>query len=753
MKALLTSIALCATVSAATAAECPLCPLPSDSLNTDSIDRSYDMNEVVVQSQRKLITNQVDRVTYDIQADEDSKTSTLQQMLNKVPMVSVEADGTIKVNGSTNFVIFKNGKPNKTMQSNPKEVLAAIPASSIKKIEVITEPGAKYDAEGIGAILNIVTDKSVSTNGFMGSVNAKYKTISDWPTGNIWLSGQKGKFAASLVYGYERQSARQTETIVEQYGQYLESGNTSSNTQNQKYPVNVHYFNFEASLDISPRDLLTAEFGGYTYTLNVDGTGSNFNWNKAGALISNMAFRFSLPTFSYWDLNGGLNYQHTTSRQGESLNLAYRIATTDNHRIDNVQGHDYCLDTIGSPQMFDAYDKDERLKFMEHTFEADWTRPLGKGHTLDVGAKYIIRINKSDSKMEYENPLDPSINNKTLFKHTTNIAAVYADYKYNIKRWGFRAGIRYEYSHLKSHDDYAPERDFSVNLSDWVPSVGISFRPTDFSMLKLNYSRRIQRPGISYLNPYREFAAFSLKYGNPNLESAALNSLTLAYQLTNNKLTLMPNIGLNWTNNLIGMEQFVIAKDSPENPYHLYDITVSTYENNIKSLSFHPSLYVQWQVANTTSIMANLGAIYNRFTHKSNDLKNTGWGYSCWLQLKQKLPWKLTTELSGYVQSNGAIDLYTIGNKPFYGGSLTLRRDFLKEDRLSVAIAGGIQAKRVTYTETVQGDSRGWMKATMPNNAYASFSVSYRFGSMKTSVKKTNKKIENDDQVGGVQRQ
>ncbi|MCF0209088.1 MAG: hypothetical protein HUK07_06520, partial [Bacteroidaceae bacterium] len=180
----------------------------ADSLRIDSIERSYNMNEVVVQSQRKLISNQVDRVSYDVKADEESKTSTILQMLRKVPMVSVDADGTIKINGSSSFVIFKNGKPNKTMQTNSKDVLGAIPASSIKKIEVITEPGAKYDAEGIGAILNIVTDKAVNTNGIMGSVTGKYSTLNDWPSGNLWLTGQAGKFAASFVYGYQRQSEK-----------------------------------------------------------------------------------------------------------------------------------------------------------------------------------------------------------------------------------------------------------------------------------------------------------------------------------------------------------------------------------------------------------------------------------------------------------------------------------------------------------------------------------------------------------------
>lgn len=719
----------------------------ADSLRIDSIERSYNMNEVVVQSQRKLISNQVDRVTYDVKADEESKTSTILQMLRKVPMVSVEADGTVKVNGSTNFVIFKNGKPNKTMQTNSKDVLAAIPASSIKKIEVITEPGAKYDAEGIGAILNIVTDKTVSTNGLMGSVSVKQDTQSEWPSGNVWLSGQTGKFAASLVYGYQRQSEKENDITYDSENDYLLTGNHSRSEAKQKQPLNVHFFNFESSLDLGLHDLITAEFGGYTYNVNVDGTTNLWQWDKNGNKIMAQNSIFSLPNFSYWDVNGSLNYQHTTNRPGEMLNLAYRIATTDHHRVDNIATHD----SLAKAQMFDAYDKDEQLNFIEHTFEADWTRPLWKGHTLDVGAKYILRNNDSDSKMNYYNvnPLYAQYlgNNETDFRHTTSIAALYAEYRYNFQKWGFRAGLRYEYSHLKSADKKNHENDFSADLNDFVPTFGASYRLTDFSMLKFNYSRRIQRPGINYLNPYVQNLITEKTYGNPNLKSAGSNSATLSYQLTTHKLTFMPNLNFTWSNGEIGSEKFA---ETMEYEGNTIDVMNNTYANNIKHFSAGPSLYVQWQATNTTSIMTNLSASWEQFKHKTMSYQNSRWGYNGWLQVKQKLPWKLTCEASGWLTNNGATSLYQISKKPFVGSSFALRRDFLKENRLSVALTGTLHTKLVQSTETVQGDSRGWTKTYMNNNKDVQLSVSYRFGSLRTSVKKTAKKIDNDDQIGGI---
>ncbi len=134
------------------------------------------------------MTKEIDRIGYDVQADEESKTNTVIDMMRKVPMVSVDADGTIKVNGSTNFKIYKDGRPNQSFTNNSKDVLSAIPASMIKRIEVITEPGAKYDAEGVGAIINIVTMDNTSMGGVMGSVRVGARSNNDFlPDGSLWL--------------------------------------------------------------------------------------------------------------------------------------------------------------------------------------------------------------------------------------------------------------------------------------------------------------------------------------------------------------------------------------------------------------------------------------------------------------------------------------------------------------------------------------------------------------------------------------
>ena len=165
-------------------------------------DAANELGEIEVVAQRPLVVREIDRLGYDVKADPDASTSNLREILRKVPLVTVDEDGTIKVKGSTDFRIYKNGRPNNSYTKNAKDIFAAIPASSIKKIEVITDPGAREDAEGVGCILNIVTDSDTSLKGVVGSANLYMDNYSYYPRPNIWLSTQIDKVTMAVNGGF-----------------------------------------------------------------------------------------------------------------------------------------------------------------------------------------------------------------------------------------------------------------------------------------------------------------------------------------------------------------------------------------------------------------------------------------------------------------------------------------------------------------------------------------------------------------------
>ena len=164
-------------------------------------DASNVLRDVTVTAQKPLVVKQIDRLGYDVTADPATPTSSVSDILRKVPMVSVDADGTIKVNGSTDFKIYKNGRPNNSLSRNAKDLFAAMPASMIKRIEVITDPGAAFDAEGTSAILNIVTAENTSIKGVLGNAKLKYSNINKYPEASLWLTSEIDKVAFSLYAG------------------------------------------------------------------------------------------------------------------------------------------------------------------------------------------------------------------------------------------------------------------------------------------------------------------------------------------------------------------------------------------------------------------------------------------------------------------------------------------------------------------------------------------------------------------------
>ncbi len=696
-------------------------------------ETSTTLSEVEVVAQRPLVSREIDRIGYDVQADEDSKTSTVIEMLRKVPMVNVDGENQITVRGSSNFKIYKNGRPNNTFTNNPKEVLSSIPASMIKRIEVITEPGAKYDAEGVGAIINIVTVENTVVKGVMGNIGVSSSTTSPIPKPNVWLSSQIDKVTFSLNAAYNHMSSEETKNSSETIYKYKESGTELYGTSKGTNPGGLMWLSTEASYELDSLNLFTAEFGGYYYDVNAKGTQTMQMSDVLGNRMYYYASDYNYPSYRYFDFSGNLNYQRLTRRKGEAITLSYMLSTTNQAREQHISYYDM----VNAPMNYTENISNFDLNFVEHTFQADWTRPLNKTNTLDVGAKYILRDNNSKTNQEYVGV--SSIHSD--FSHITNVAALYADYRLNIGKWGARAGMRYEYSHLKAEYKDGSNPDFSRNLNDWVPSASLSWRPDVTNSFTLNYATRINRPGISYLNPAVEESPIQTSQGNPDLSSARHNSVKLSYMFIKPKLNFNVSAGYEFSDNVITSYNYV--KDN-----HIY----STYGNIGDRRSFTLSGYMQWTITPKTSLMMNVNASHNSYENNAIGASLARWTVQGYSQFTQQLPWKLRLTASVYGVNGFVSDAYSYGEitKGALRHSLSLRRSFLKEDRLSVTLTvnNPFYNKGEYCSYIVNGDYEGLARNKMYNYRNASIQISYRFGSLNAQVKKTAKSIENDDLIG-----
>ena len=701
-------------------------------VSNDSITWNKELESVVIKAQKQLIKQDIDRISYDVQTDEESKTQTVMDMLRKVPMVTVDGEDNITVKGNSNYKIYKNGHYDPNLSKNAKEVLKSMPASMVKRIEVITDPGAREDAEGVDAILNIVMMDGSKLDGITGVVSASYNSLNNT---NLYtsLTGQMGKILLSVDYGYGGMSSKSTENSQVTERTFLETGNHLLAKSAGSNPGDIHYANLNASYDLDSLNLLSASFGGYFYKLNVKGDGQQSLSNASDQPIYSFSNHYWMPGYSHHSWNGRLDYEHKTRQKGERITLSYMLALTRQH---TDQENTYA-DLANAPFVYTSSLQTERERFTEHTLQADWLRPLGKGHKLEIGTKYIDRNNNSHNTQDFRGSL-PTTENQ--FEHTTRVIAGYADYIYNSNKWSARAGLRYEFSYLKGCYPDASSSSFSHSLNDWVPQASLKYQLTESQSLKLNYTTSINRPGISYLNPAVVTSPSVVQQGNPLLVSSHSQSIAMIYMYIGTRLTLQLAPSYRFSNG--GIASIQTAKD---------DVRYLTFDNIQHYRRFGFEQYVQWKPFDGTTLVVNNNLRYEHYENPNLGYRTFGWSDNYYANLTQQLPWKLQLYLSSYGKIGRSPSTVYYMQHSWFGYYFSLQRSFLKDDRLTVRLSANAPFNKQWSMEAdvVNGDF--YDHQTSWNRARSfSLSLTWRFGSLKASVKKTEHSIENDDVVGGI---
>ncbi|WP_455062325.1 TonB-dependent receptor domain-containing protein [Prevotella fusca] len=697
---------------------------------TDST-KTQKLEEVVVTQRRQLIKNDIDKLTYDVQHDKTAQTKTTLEILKKIPLVTVDGQENIKIQGSTSFKVYRNGHPDPSFSGqNLKDILKAIPASAIKRIEVITDPGAKYDAEGTTAILNIVMMSNTKLQGVSGNVNSNIDSHGSARLGT-YLTTKVGKLTTTINYNYANQNKKQTESYREEAYNYVKTGEHTHEYGKNSTGATIHFGNINASYEIDSLNLMTASTNFFGYKVDANTQNTNERWDKNNQLIYKFNNDMTTPGYSYVNLGGRFDYQHKTHLDGEVLTLSYMLAATRQH----TTFRQAYSNMVNFPVSYTSYDRNTRERFTEHTFQIDYVRPFGKHHKIESGTKYILRYNNSTSLMDYQGTT-PDMESK--FKHNAQVAAAYLSYILTAGKWAARAGLRYEFTRMKASYPDGSNADFHTNLNDCVPSASLQYKIRDGQTLKLSYNTSINRPGINYLNPAVISTPTTESFGNANLGSSRNQKLQLSYMLVAPKFTLQLNPYYSFTNNGIA---HIMYEQNHKNVY--------TYQNILKSKVFGISSYTAWTPFTGTSFTLNASMRYARITLPTPSLKNSGCGGGVYFNWEQKIPWKLTLTTSlGGEYGNRVYNPYAIEGHWFYY-DFTLTRRFLK-DKLTVSLSAEspfIKERSSTY-RIVQGDYTGYERAVMKPKHFG-IGLSWSFGKLKASVKKAERSIQNDDLVGG----
>ena len=716
----------------------------------DAIDT---LGTVEVVAQKALVSAEAGKIKYNAEGDPDNKTATVLDMLRKVPMVTVDAEDNISINGNSSFVVYMNGRKNTMLSENPSDLLKAMPASSVKNIEVITDPGSKFDAEGAGGIINLITDTQTKVNQIAGNV---ILNITNRQQGaGAGVSIQSGKFAASLRvnanHGDSESEMDMNQTQNAGIGENAVA--RSKNDTHQESDGNNNFGNvgLEASYEIDKSNLIALSGGFTTFG------GDNDSWSKTstefgGKKIENFTSSNSDNKFGAY--NFGIDFQHLFGGNAEkNLTFSYKLMGTT---MTNNS-----LSTNGSPASIDGYNADysgrktnNKTGSAEHTFQIDYSEPVNNVLTVEAGGKYIFRPKKSDGTTY----MNDAFGNLTLLPDQTvdytnndNIGALYTQISAKLtQNLSLRGGIRYEYTRQNVKYNNNHDRDFHIDYNTFVPSATLNYSISMMQNLSFTYNMRISRPNERQLNPYRDYSQMTaVSFGDPTLDVQKFHNFGISYGYFSMKQNLNLSLRYSTSDNGITQWQFyptaldlsslkILVKEEDKDLLH------STYTNATESHTYSGNVYYSIQIGRSLRFFTNASFSYAEQKNPISQTSNEGWNTNVFANLQYTFPFKLKASVGAMMSSKRKTINGTMSGMNM--GTLSLEKSFLN-DKLTFSFSAMLDLKNgMNMVMENHTNGQGYISDMKMKNSMGRFglSISYRFGK-SIQVKRAKNTIQNDD--------
>ncbi|GAA4360787.1 outer membrane beta-barrel family protein [Hymenobacter saemangeumensis] len=554
------------------------------------------LKEVTVTARRPLFERQADRTVVNVEGSTLAAGNTTLDVLSRSPGVTVDGNDNLGLRGRQGLLVLIDGKRQPMSGAELADLLRALPADQLKSIELITNPPARYDAQGSAGIIAINLKKD-QRQGSNGSVNASYgRSQYNKLTGGLSLNHRKKKLNLFGSYSYANRENFGGLNLHRDF--FNRAGQLIGTTDQQSRFVGhsfTHSWKTGADFSLTPKTTVGMVVNG------LDNRNQS-NGNNTG-LIRNLARGENYPFFSASKANSyspnaaaNLNLRHafTDSLGTHELTVdadyaAYRI---DNDQVLRTYNNELLLNTVSNNQLG---------QLSIQSLKLDYTRPLSKQAQLEAGAKASLVTADNDAKFYTDGQYD--LNSSNRFRYDENINAAYVNLNYTTPRLTLQAGLRGEQTNAVGKQDRSVEfQNFDRHYFQLFPSAAIKRTFSDKHELALSMSRRIDRPTYGSLNPFRQFIdRTTLQGGNPELLPQTSYNLELTHTFRQNY-----SLGLSYSvtsNPMIGVVQpasdsTVIATTRNLDYQHYYGLTAT----------------VPVQVAKWWNMYNNVVLYYNRFT-------------------------------------------------------------------------------------------------------------------------------------------
>ncbi len=517
------------------------------------------LNEVVIRAETTEVQVRLDKKIYNIGQDLTAGGATVSDALNNVPSVTVDVDGSIALRGSDNVKILINGKPSAIAGFGGTDALRQLPAEAIERVEVITSPSARYDAEGTAGILNIILKKE-RTLGINGSISGSISSpLGSNVTGNINLRTDKFNIFNTTGYYYNNRpgtgyfdnnyfSRTTTDslgnpiTIDPNFDRVIEDRQNDRLRQGFNTNLGIEYF-------INEQSSITAS-AFYRLGRNHDET-TNEVLNYRGGDLAERNVRFEDETDDNYNFQAALNYENKFNDNGDhklTADLQYERSKSDEFSIisDEVMLPDY--------SRLPSEEIDERFKRQNYLAQVDYVLPIGENAQFEAGYRGDFNKNETDYKLFEEIGtsgnfyLNDSISN--IFTYEQNVNALYTQYGNKFGSFSFLLGLRVEHTIAKGSldaenvvEETPINMDFDKEYTGLFPTVNLTYELGNRENITLGYNRRINRPWRWFLNPFPSRASeANIFQGNPDLDPAYSDAFDLGYMKRWEKLTLTTSV-------------------------------------------------------------------------------------------------------------------------------------------------------------------------------------------------------------------
>ena len=702
------------------------------------VEESMALEEVTVQGQRDLIEEKVDRTIYNAEKDKTTMGGDATDVLRRVPMLSVDLDGNVSMRGSQNIRVLIDNKPSSIAANSVADALKQIPADEIKSVEVITSPSAKYDAEGSGGIINIVTKKnnlqgaSLSVNSSAGLRGSNLNLNASLRRGKMgWTLGGFGRGGYNILGSFDN-----NQEVTD------EEGNVSHIFQSSDTKTNMLMGRYNLGWDY--------EFNKYNW-VSASVSYGLFNFrNKRNNLLSEtyqedvlidaLLRRVNTDNLSN-NVDVNFNYTRTFEKPQREFSILglYSRNNRTNDFINSLFDEDF--DLIASRTKNENASNNQ-----EFTLQMDYITPIGSGDSqiLEYGAKNILRRANSDyayfsadgAKGPFEEIEDVELTNE--FDYQQNVTAGYVSYTLGfLKDYTVKGGLRYEYTTIEA--DFRSTQTADIpSYGTLVPSLNLSRKLKSGNMIKAAYNRRIQRPSLQYLNPnIQADNPLQITQGNPYLDPEFTDNYELGYNTYFKTASL--NLSAFFRNSTGSIQSVRTVQDQ--------EVIYTTYENIGSEKAYGLSLFTNINVSNKFSLNGGVDSYYAVLDNNVEDpeyrASNEGVVVSGRLFGNYNLTPSWVLQAFGFVRGTRIQLQGSQGGFRIYG--LSLNREFNdKKGSIGFGAENFFTSEFKMKTELNSPSITQHSTNTMRNMNFK-INFNYRIGKMNVSSPRKKRSIDNQD--------